>query len=46
MEGERVVERGGERGEGGVIRVDEKRKSGGDRWREREGSSNKGGNFK
>ena len=41
-----MVERGGERGEGGVIRVDEKRKSGGERWREGGGRSNKGGNFK
>ena len=39
-------ETGGERGEGGVIRVDEKRKSWGDRWRERGGRNNKGGNFK
>ena len=37
MKGERVGETGGERGEGGIIRVDERRKSRGDRKRERRG---------
>ena len=43
MKGKRVGETDGERGKGVVIRVDERRKSRGDRRREREGSSNKGG---
>ena len=43
MKGERVGETGRERGEGGIRRVDGRRTSGGERWRERRGRSNKGG---
>ena len=43
MKRERVGETGGERGEGGIIRVDERRKSRGDRKRERRGRNKKSG---